>query len=132
MNYTQCRLLTFASWTLLVITLLIFNSGATAETSDDYLKALEAEAEAISLLPGDAVASEDSSPVSNSSDEKYLKQKDAFEKELQQTLPNTYTIYRKLSSEKKAIVVETFYFNEMKMPVASRQIFNFYFNDRKN
>lgn len=132
MKYSQKKLLGFASWILIIVTTQVPFSTATAQTDDAYLKALEAEAEAIAAMPADASVVEEGEVNNSQADDNYRKQKESFEKYLQQTLPSTFTIYRKLPAEKKAVVVETYYSNEMKLPVASRQIFNFYFNDRKN
>lgn len=134
MKLSQRILFIIPAWLFLLSLSFFQATNVLAQSEDAYLKALEAEAEAIASLPltGDEIPEPDSKQDQNTSDDKYQVQKETFEKDLQKSLPNTYTIYRKLPSEKKAIVVETYYLNEMKMPVASRQIFNFYFNDRKN
>ncbi|HEY9052291.1 MAG TPA: hypothetical protein VIQ03_12140 [Gammaproteobacteria bacterium] len=132
MKYLKCKQLSFAAWILIIITTQVSFSTVIAQTDDAYLKALEAEAEAIAAMPADASHIEYSDVHNNQADEKFRKQKESFEQVLQKTLPSTFTIYRKLSAERKAVVVETYFSNEMKLPVASRQIFNFYFNDRNN
>lgn len=135
MNNLQRKPLFLFAGTLLFNLLFFSSTNVIAQSEDAYLKALEAEAEAISAMP---VTGEENNTVSESdqsqkaADNKFQSQKEAFEKHMQQTLPSTFTIYRKLPAEKKAIVIETYYLNEMKLPVASKQIFNFYFNDRKN
>ena len=133
MKYSQIKQFSFATWmALLISTLFLITTNAKAQTDDEYLKALEAEAESIAAIPSDTSHIEDSSANNNQADEEFRRQKESFENLLQKTLPSTFTIYRKLSPERKAVVVETYFSNEMKLPVASRQIFNFYFNDRNN
>ena len=116
---------------VLIPCLIFFVTSHAVAQSEDHLKAHEPKAEAIASLPenlDDKTNASEDNLIDNAAE----KQKAVFETELQKSLPNTYTINRKLPADNKAIMVETFYLNEMKMPVASRQIFNFYFNDRKN
>jgi hypothetical protein len=56
------------------------------------------------------------------------KRKKEFEVRLAKELPATFRTYRILSREDKLMVINTYFENKKNMPVATRLLFNLYFN----
>jgi hypothetical protein len=108
-------------------TLVIQGGGHRAYAEDSsYLDALQSEAEELSNF--DQTQPTPNTPAEGASSEFAAKQVE-FENTLQSELRNTYTIYRKLSPQQKALVVEAYFASGKKISVASRQIFNIYFQE---
>ena len=112
--------------TFCLATLLIQGGGHRAFAEDSYLDALQSEAEELSNF--DQTQPSANAPADGPTSEFAAKQIE-FENTLQNELRNTYTIYRKLSAPQKALVVEAYFASGKKISVASRQIFNIYFQE---
>lgn len=91
---------------------------------DDYLKALEAEAESSSNVQNPDQAQAEEAPAQDNGHRK------EFEQRLAQQLPATFKTYRMLTDEQKRTVIDTYFENGRNMPVATRVLFNLYFKVR--
>lgn len=105
----------------------IFVTPAIAQNGDDYLKALNSEADNTSALSSqpNAQPTETPTPIEKNP------LKDAFEKLLELELPATYKFYAKLNTKDQNKVVQT-YAQAKKMSAASKLIFDLYFHSRAN
>lgn len=102
-------------------------------SDDAYLKALEAEAHNLSVKnasPAPATT-DDATKAKAAPAAPADTRKSEFETALKVELPNTFTIYNRLTPEQKSMVVETYFANDRKIAASSRQIFDFYLFDRK-
>jgi len=115
---------------LLALTLLIFIGCILATSAlaadDDYLKALEIEAEKSA-----SVNTNQSKPNKNSFDilidQKKFKK---FESELKSRRPATYKYYRQLNAEEKSVIF-SIYQEDHKFTRASKVVFDIYFDKSK-
>ena len=104
---------------------------------DAYLKELEAEAHNLSTdntavqKPAENVQTKEKTATAPVPEATVNLRKAEFETALKVELPNTYTIYTRLTPEQKLMVVETYFANDRKIAASSRQIFDFYLFDRK-
>jgi hypothetical protein len=95
-------------------------TSAVFAVDDDYLSELEEEASNLKS-PGQNTAPENN---------KLKSQQDRFEHLLKFERPSTYHFYTKLSVGEKKKVITTFS-KEKKLSVASKQIFDLYFEHKK-
>lgn len=130
---TQKNILSIAS-------LLVFSSWMQGifAAEVDFLKELEAEAEQISQdhpepAPVTKGTSNTTTIVNPSAQiqltEAQQKNQKEFEEALKHQLPGTYKLYMRLSGEQRLVVVEAYITNDKKMAMATRQLFNLYFNE---
>jgi hypothetical protein len=126
--------------TRFLLVLMCFCVTRTVFAAEDaYLKALEAEAQNLHTADTQPQTPADASPDAKDAakaekavaDTAANTRKAEFETELKKQLPNTFTIYNRLAPEQKMMVVETWFANEKKMALASKQVFDFYLFDRK-
>ena len=112
---------------ILAITLWVLFTGLPAiAADDDYLKALESEADdtgSLNTKPTNNPTPAKSGGVKNNDREN-------FEKLLEFELPSTYKFYTKLNAENQAKVIKR-YNREKKMSAASKMIFDLYFQHNK-
>ncbi len=93
---------------------------------DDYLKALESEADDT----GSLTTKQTNNSQAASSNSGNNKAKENFEKLLEFELPSTYKFYKKLNPNDQSKVVRL-YGKEKKMSSASKLIFDLYFESNK-
>jgi len=114
-----------------------WNAGLYA-AEIDFLKELDAEADEIiskkaSPVAGSSSNNSSATQVNPSAEpaltEEQKKNKNEFESALRNQLPGTYKLYMRLNHEQRLVVVETYITNDRKMAVATRQLFNMYFNE---
>ncbi len=110
----------------LVLVLLAFTGTVAVAAEVDYLNELNAEAE--SEASASANEGANSASHKNISDAK-IKQKKDFEMALNNKLPSTYKLYKRLPFEQKMVVVETYLSNNKRMPVATSLMFDLYFKN---
>lgn len=110
--------------TIIIFTCIIWANVANSNADDDYLKAMEVEAESSNTTQ----STKTTSNVTTAEKELKQKQKQEFETRLNNELPTSYKSYRMLSEEKKQAVVSTYFDNKKNMPMATRVLFNLYFN----
>ena len=112
----------------LIVLMLAWPVGQLrAEDVDAYLKELNAEAEELVELKDVAPDASPAATDVSQNTEQAEARKQEFETALKTELSNTFNIYRNLTSQEKALVVEAYFAGDKKIGVASRQIFNFYF-----
>jgi hypothetical protein len=115
----------FLILTFLLFVESIFSTSALA-ADDDYLKALEIEAEKSA-----SVNTNQSKPNKNSFDilidQKKFKK---FESELRSRRPATYKYYRQLNAEEKSVIF-SIYQEDQKFTRASKVVFDIYFDKSK-
>ncbi len=116
-----------AALTMYCLFALSLGIPAQAFAKNDYLDALNSEADESSSFNNDENPQDKTPDIEISSADKV-----EFETRLKNELRNTFTIYRKLNEEQKTKVVEAYLANGKKLPVASRQIFNLYFKVDQN
>lgn len=110
-----------AGFLLLVFTLLsLFVCSPVIAADDDYLSALEQEANNLSQTQKTA----------KPADKETKSQQARFEHLLKFERPSTYHFYTQLSVGEKKKVITTFKENK-KLSVASKQIFDLYFEHKK-
>ncbi len=121
----------------LILFLILIGLITPVLASDDaYLKELEAEAQNLSTknaaepAPADTQTKNKAATVPVPEATVNLR-KAEFETALKAELPNTYTIYTRLTAEQKLMVVETYFANDRKIAPSSKQVFDFYLFDRK-
>lgn len=120
----------------LFVMLLGFISPVLAK-DDAYLQELEAEAHNLATdntavqKPADNAQVKDKPAPAPAPEAAANLRKAEFETALKAELPNTYTIYTRLTAEQKLMVVETYFANDRKIGASSRQVFDFYLFDRK-
>ena len=112
-------------WTVLAVApaTVVFAVAPAIAVDDDYLKALESEADdtgSLTIKPGN-------NPNAASSNSKA---KENFEKLLEFELPSTYKFYTKLNPNDQNKVVRH-YSKEKKMSAASKLIFDLYFESNQ-
>ena len=100
--------------------------------NDSYMQELNAEADELDTFDPEAETNQESALEKQENSDAALARKKEFEQALKAELKNTYTVYRMLSPQEKATVVEIYFVNDKKIAVASRQIFNFYFKVQNN
>ena len=110
----------------LVLVLLVLTSSVALAAEVDYLSELNAEAN--SELNTSAKEGANPSSIKNISDTK-IKQKKDFEMALNNKLPSTYKLYKRLPFEQKMVVVETYLSNDKRMTVATSLMFDLYFKN---
>lgn len=121
----------------ILLTVIVASFTNICAASDDaYLKALEAEAQNLHSAEQQSGKSAANEPSKNTDPDKTVEtqnniRKSDFETVLKKQLPNTYTIYTRLTPEQKMMVVELYFANDKNMAVASKQVFDFYLFDRK-
>lgn len=110
----------------LVLVMLAFTGTAAVAAEIDYLNELNAEAD----IDVSTSANESMNPASmkNISDAK-IKQKKDFEMVLNNKLPSTYKLYKRLPFDQKMVVVETYMSNNRSMTVATSLMFDLYFKN---
>lgn len=99
---------------------------------DDYLKAMEAEAESVYL---DSAATNKSTGPADSSDvlneQSYVQidsqQRQEFESVLQKRLPRSFDSYMKLNDKDKADVINTYFGNSKNLLVAVNKLYKLHF-----
>lgn len=109
----------FMVWALLAV-------APAMAVDDDYLKALESEADDT----GSVTTNSANNPQGSNSNSKNNKAKENFEKLLEFELPSTYKFYTKLNPNDQGKVVRL-YGKEKKMSAASKLIFDLYFKNNK-
>ena len=122
---------TFSRIFPILIIWALFAGCPAAAVDDDYLKALESEADdtgsmakkPLNSSPTTANPAGANSGVNNN-------EKESFEKLLEFELPSTYKFYTKLNAQDQAKVI-THYNQEKKMSAASKIIFDLYFQRNK-
>ena len=111
----------------LIVWVLSIGLPATA-ADDDYLKALESEADDTGSLTTDSTGDPQSGATSNNGANN--KDKENFEQHLEFELPSTYKFYKKLNPNDQNKVVKH-YSKDKKMSAASKLIFDLYFESNK-
>lgn len=106
--------------TLLVWLTAIGVQGNVPAADDNYLKALEAEAE------NSAQVKEKQAAAAAQVQAKPKSLQEEFEEQLKADRPNTFNFYEKLSPEDKATVLMT-YKESHKLPAAARKVLDLYF-----
>jgi hypothetical protein len=119
--------LTFALWAFTVWVSLA--AVPTMAVDDDYLKALESEADNTGSLTTKQTSNPGPGKSANSGGVKNSAKKN-FEQRLEFELPSTYKFYTKLNAEDQAKVIKR-YNKEKKMSAASKIIFDLYFERNK-
>ena len=113
---------------LLALTLLIFIGCILATSAlaadDDYLKALEIEAEKSAEV--NTNKSKSNNPAISIDQKKFKK----FESELKSRRPATYKYYRQLNAEEKSVIF-SIYQEDHKFTRASKVVFDIYFDKSK-
>jgi hypothetical protein len=109
----------------LIVSVLFAGSPAIA-AEDDYLKALESEADDTGTL----ITKPSNNPQTGTAGAENNKVKENFEKHLEFELPSTYKFYTKLNPNDQNKVVRH-YIEENKMSAASKLIFDLYFESNK-
>lgn len=109
----------------LVLVLLAFTGTVAVAAEVDYLNELNAEAE--SDVSASANAAEN--PSNKNISAAKIKQKKDFEMALNNKLPSTYKLYKRLPFDQKMVVVETYLSNNKRMPVATSLMFDLYFKN---
>ena len=105
---------------------LVLTGTVAAAAEVDYLNELNAEADSDT----GALENENAKSPSNTKiAEAKMKQKKDFELALNNKLPSTYKLYKRLPLEQKMVVVETYVSNDKKMPVATSLMFDLYFKN---
>lgn len=122
MNHQKNRR-NFAQFYYLILVILYLSGHQALATDSNYLQELNSEADEVATFEADE------SSLVNTDDALALEQRKELEAALKDQLSNTYTIYRKLTTQQKILVVESYLASGKKISVASRQIFNFYFNE---
>ena len=114
-------------WTVLAVApaTVVFAVAPAIAVDDDYLKALESEADDTGSLTTNPV--NNPNPGNSNSNSKA---KENFEKLLEFELPSTYKFYTKLNANDQNKVVNH-YSKEKKMSAASKLIFDLYFESNK-
>lgn len=110
----------------LVLAVLALTATVAAAAEVDYLSELNAEAD--SDISASAKEGANPSSIKNISDAK-IKQKKDFEMALNNKLPSTYKLYKRLPFEQKMVVVETYLSNNKRMTVATSLMFDLYFKN---
>lgn len=110
----------------LVIVWLVLTGTVVAAAEIDYLSELNAEADSDT---GALVNENTKSPSNSKLSDAKIKQKKDFELALNNKLPSTYKLYKRLPLEQKMVVVETYVSNDKKMPVATSLMFDLYFKN---
>jgi hypothetical protein len=113
---------------LLAITGFVLLNNTSLAADDDYLEALEAEAERTGNLDDSGGVGTNTTTKTTTTKTKQVNQstQKKFEQLLQFELPATYKFYNKLSEKNKALVVKT-YTKDKKLSAASKKIFDLYF-----
>jgi len=105
------------------------------EAEDDYLQALEAEANAIQPdSPKTDIPSKPEAPANNKSGTESQRvtsnQRIEFERSLNQRLPKSYTTYLTLNDENKSEVIRSYFSNSKQMHLAIRTLYKLHFNKK--
>ena len=105
---------------------LLFTGLPAIAAEDDYLRALESEADNTSSL----TKKQSNNPTAAKSSAAKSNGKENFEKLLEFELPSTYKFYTKLNPDDQIKVIKR-YDQEKKMSAASKLIFDLYFQTNK-
>jgi hypothetical protein len=119
----------FPIWAFIFWTFIVCKSFAALPAiaaDDDYLKALESEADDT----GSLTTQQNNNPNPGKSNGVTNSAKEKFEKLLEFELPSTYKFYSKLNAEDQSKVIKR-YNKEKKMSAASKLIFDLYFDRNK-
>lgn len=132
--YKTLNLSSFFKFIQLAVSCLLLSCGSYAAmaTDDDYLKAMEAEAENIQLdsansnKPTKPSVTVDPQEKPNKNTITFQQQKE-FETALRERLPRSFKSYASLSDENKADVVHTYFNNSKNLLLAIKRLYKLHF-----
>lgn len=124
-RYSVCKYCLLSS--LLLLMTVSLSPANVAAVDDDYLRALEIEAEKSALVSKKPKSTNSKSKPAASADKKEFKQ---FEQAMQSRRPAIYRFYKKLDTEEKSIIF-SIYQEDHKFTRASKVVFDLYFDQKK-